>query len=312
MLVGVPWSWVNTAPAGDLIIDPTAYVDYASDTRLQNATKYGSDLELIVGKKAGVVKKRTIIKFDLQYSGIPANATILNSQLQLYYVDAQRTGSDAWVDRWVWAHQLLNDWNEAQADSLRRLTGVNWLAPRAKIGPGSNQASEDANGQYESTLLFWQNELSELPKWKSWDLTALTQKWVKGTGPGSAPNHGVILWATNEDVNAYDLRFNSSEVENHPPELVVTWSNTPKTVYFLKDHLGSIRVTVLDSATAPVIGYDDYDPWGYPLAGRTKAIPNAYLQGASKNKFTGQEWDDEYGMNWLYFPERSYDSQSAR
>jgi hypothetical protein len=36
--------------------------------------------------------------------------------------------------------------------------------------------------------------------------------------------------------------------------------------------LGSIRATVLDSAGAPVIGYDDYDPWGYPLALRTKAV----------------------------------------
>jgi len=61
-------------------------------------------------------------------------------------------------------------------------------------------------------------------------------------------------------------------------------------VYFLKDHLGSIRASVSDSANAAtVLGYDDHDPWGYPLALRTKAIPNAYLQGASKNKFTGHE-----------------------
>jgi hypothetical protein len=45
-----------------------------------------------------------------------------------------------------------------------------------------------------------------------------------------------------------------------------------------------------------VIGYDDYDPWGYPLAQRTKAIPNAYLQGASKYKYTGKERDDEFGL----------------
>jgi RHS repeat-associated protein len=50
-----------------------------------------------------------------------------------------------------------------------------------------------------------------------------------------------------------------------------------------------------------VIGYDDYDPWGYPLALRTKPIPNAYLQGASKNKFTGKEYDDEIGLKWYHF-----------
>jgi RHS repeat-associated protein len=71
--------------------------------------------------------------------------------------------------------------------------------------------------------------------------------------------------------------------------------------------LGSIRATVLDSAGAPVIGYDDYDPWGYPLALRTKPIPNAYLQGASKNKFTGKERDEEHSLNLDYFGGRYYD-----
>jgi hypothetical protein len=32
-----------------------------------------------------------------------------------------------------------------------------------------------------------------------------------------------------------------------------------ETVYFLKDHLGSIRATVDENAD--VVGYDDYDPW---------------------------------------------------
>jgi RHS repeat-associated protein len=70
--------------------------------------------------------------------------------------------------------------------------------------------------------------------------------------------------------------------------------------------LGSIRATVLDSAGAPVIGYDDYDPWGYPLALRTKAIPNAYLQGASKNKFTGMEYDDDFGWDVFWVRRRPY------
>ncbi|MCK6563056.1 hypothetical protein L6R21_28035, partial [bacterium] len=112
--------------------------------------------------------KRTIIKFDLQYSSIPSNATVLNAQMQLYYFNATVADGAAWVNRWVQAHQLLNDWHESQADSLKRLTGVNWLAPRGKIGPGSNPANEDANGQFESTMLFQQGEH---PIWKSWDLT---------------------------------------------------------------------------------------------------------------------------------------------
>ncbi|NUM65050.1 RHS repeat-associated core domain-containing protein, partial [candidate division KSB1 bacterium] len=162
-----------------------------------------------------------------------------------------------------------------------------------------------ANGQFESTLLFQQGEY---PTWKSWDLTNLTQKWVKT--PSS--NNGVILWATNEDVNAYDLRFYSSEHETKQPQLMIIWSNQPKTVYFLKDHLGSIRATVLDSAGAPVVAYDDYDPWGYLLAGRTKKRTWSDSQAVAKNKFTGKEWDDEFGVNWNYFGARYYDAEIGR
>jgi len=61
-----------------------------------------------------------------------------------------------------------------------------------------------------------------------------------------------------------------------------------------------------------VIGFDDYDPWGYPLATRTKAIPNAYLQGASKSKFIGMQLDDEFGLNLHHTPFRPYDGQIGR
>jgi RHS repeat-associated protein len=311
MLVGVPWNWIVAAPEGDLIIDPTTNAAASEDVRLYDAGNYGSDTKLAVGKfqNTGNLKARTLISFNL--TGIPSNAIVLNAQMKLKYYEAVNFGVGYWVDRWVQAHQMFVSWNEAQATKDNRLTGTAWNATYGKIG-GAVPPADDANGQYESTLLFWQSELSELPKWKSWDLTALTQKWLNGT----AANYGVMLWATNEDVTGYTMRFHSSEASNSSdrPYLEVVYSTeaTTRTVYFLKDHLGSIRATVLDSATAPVIGYDDYDPWGYALALRTKAIPNAYLQGASKNKFTGKERDEEYGLNLDYFGARYYDPLIGR
>jgi RHS repeat-associated protein len=196
-------------------------------------------------------------------------------------------------------------WNEAQATKDNRLTGTAWNATYGKIG-GAVPPPDDANGQYESRMWFIASDTLSLPMWKQWDLSALTQKWLNGT----VSNYGVILWATNEDVAGYTMRFHSSEATNQSdrPYLEVVYSTeaTTRTVYFLKDHLGSIRATVLDSAGAPVIGYDDYDPWGYPLVGRTKAIPNAYLQGASKNKFTGMEYDDDFGWDVFWVRRRPY------
>ncbi|MGI0016429.1 MAG: RHS repeat domain-containing protein, partial [Nitrososphaera sp.] len=111
--------------------------------------------------------------------------------------------------------------------------------------------------------------------------------------------------------------FHSSDAQPpnaNPPVLEVTYSTdaATKTVYFLKDHLGSIRATVLDSATAPVRGYDDYDPWGYPLTLRTKKTPYDSLQKIAKNKFAGMVYDDEYGVNWFHTPFRPYDGLMGR
>jgi RHS repeat-associated protein len=81
-------------------------------------------------------------------------------------------------------------------------------------------------------------------------------------------------------------------------------------VYFLKDHLGSIRATV--DNTGAVVGYDDYDPWGFILANRSLATPWSSVQGTAKNKFTSKEFDDDFGLNWLHLGWRPYDSQIAR
>jgi len=164
----------------------------------------------------------------------------------------------------VQVHQMLVEWDEVIATKDLRLfeeTSIPWYTPYAGID------GTDAKAQYESTLLFQETTASG---WKTWDLSALTQKWVKG----DAVNYGVIMWVapaggTSEDTDGKDLRFRSSEYtvfQNLWPKLEITYSTEAKTVYFLKDHLGSIRATVLDSIGAPVIGYDDYDPWGFPLA----------------------------------------------
>jgi len=304
LLVGVPWSWINTAPLGDLIIDPTTTVTNSSDVRLMDGGFYGSGASLSIAKNTGVNKSRSIISFNV--STIPAGTTVLNAQMKLYYYSA--VGS-TWGDRWVQAHQLYVSWAEAQANRDNRRTGIPWKVQYGKIGGGSDSTTTDANGTMESTILFQSGQTNT---WKTWDLSALTQKWVSNM----TPNLGVMLWATNEDSSYNTLWFRSSEYSNSTywPKLEVTYSTeaATKTVYFLKDHLGSIRATVLDSAGAPVIGYDDYDPWGYPLATRTKAIPNAYLQGASKNKFTGMGWDDEYGLNLYHTPFRPYDPLIGR
>ena len=228
-------------------------------------------------------KKRTVIEFDIAGSGIPSTANVINAQMQLYYYSAMRpTGStDPWIDRWIQAHQLLVDWDEAQATKVKRLTSTNWNADWGAID------GTDADSTMESTVLFQEGETGT---WKSWNLTNVTQDWVDG----SATNYGVILWATNEDTDGYEMRFRSSEYSSNQPKLEVTYTEDPlKTVFFLKDHLGSIRATVEEDGD--VAGYTDYDPWGYLLANRV--LETAWSgQNVAQNKFTGKEWDDDFGL----------------
>jgi len=85
---------------------------------------------------------------------------------------------------------------------------------------------------------------------------------------------------------------------------ISTVTNVAKRFYYLKDHLGSIRVVV--NETGDIVSSDDYDPWGMILDGRSTS--DAYLY--AKYKFTGKERDIETGYD--YFGARYYDSRIGR
>ena len=74
--------------------------------------------------------------------------------------------------------------------------------------------------------------------------------------------------------------------------------------YFLKDHLGSIRVVV--DTLGEIVSYTDYDPWGMILNGRS----SNYGFANDKYKFTGKERDVETGYD--YFGARFYESRLGR
>ena len=73
--------------------------------------------------------------------------------------------------------------------------------------------------------------------------------------------------------------------------------------YYLKDHLGSIRMTV--DANGNPVGWDDYYPYGMQMTGRS------YTSSADQRyKFTGKELDAPDGL--YYFGRRYYDSWRAQ
>ena len=73
--------------------------------------------------------------------------------------------------------------------------------------------------------------------------------------------------------------------------------------YYLKDHLGSIKMMV--DASGNVQSYNDYYPYGMTMPGRSG------VNGAdTRFRFTGKERDVENGFD--YFGARYYDSRIAR
>ncbi len=292
---GIPYAWLETAQAGDIIIDPTVATGATQDVHIENTSNQDGHID---GLKIGALNldlaKRILIKFDLLGAGIPANANVVSARLKLKYHESF-TNSATWVDRDVGAHQMLVDWKPAETDLIERLTGVSW-------GVAFGQAGTDYTAMSESNVLFTQSTFA--PSWQSWDLTALTQQWLDGTA-----NHGVMLInELSEGTPGYELRFHSTESAPSlldQPYLEVEWTVPQHTLYYLKDHLGSIRATVDD--IGQLVSYDDYDPWGMTLAGRSMTA-----QANLPNKFTGKERDTDFGLDWDYFGARYYDPVIGR
>ena len=72
--------------------------------------------------------------------------------------------------------------------------------------------------------------------------------------------------------------------------------------FYLKDHLGSIRVILNENNS--IISAQDYDAWGYLMENRT------YSSNLASYKFTGKQRDNE--SSYDYFGARYYDSRIGR
>lgn len=58
-------------------------------------------------------------------------------------------------------------------------------------------------------------------------------------------------------------------------QFTITITN-PTRFYYVKDHLGSVRLTLDEDGE--IVSWDDYDPWGLTLAGRSGILGSTATQ----------------------------------
>jgi RHS repeat-associated protein len=83
--------------------------------------------------------------------------------------------------------------------------------------------------------------------------------------------------------------------------------------YYLKDHLGSVRVTVAEDGT--IVGWDDYFPFGLQNLSRFIGMTGrSYKYGNDHDdqKFTGHFLEQEGGLGIYHAVARMYDPETGR
>lgn len=176
-----------------------------------NNNHEGSDY-VIVGKVGEFQRKRTLMQFDL--SAIPQGAKVVSATLRVYYFVSTKPSwlpNEQGIDRVIQVHTVLKAWIGSQATSSKATNASSWGTPYLGLD-GVDAVAEPLDAQT------W---ISQLYEWKHFDITPATQSWVDNP----SQNHGVLLWATNENVDGMDMRFYSKEKPDAAfrPKLVVVW-----------------------------------------------------------------------------------------
>ncbi|MEZ5199153.1 MAG: RHS repeat-associated core domain-containing protein [Bacteroidales bacterium] len=180
---------------------------------------------------------------------------------------------------------------------------------------GSNEYQYDANGNMVSdankgiTVTYNQLNLPEIVDFgnnnKIMYLYTSTGKRIKKsmvTGPATLVQHyaGNIVYKENE---LELIQTSEGRVKKEGTNFNYE--------YFMKDHLGNVRVVFGADASgnAEILQEDHYYPFGLTYMGDLN-----YNYGTEENKYLyqGKELQDEHNLNWMDFGARMYDPQIGR
>jgi RHS repeat-associated protein len=142
-------------------------------------------------------------------------------------------------------------------------------------------------------------------------------EWIVKLGPNTISSSGTRTSSTftitlpplsnpSSDQNVYtcSLRVRDNKGTWSSWKQFTLFQRHSVSIYYLTDHIGNVRASVDHKGN--LVGYDDYDPYGQVLPGRSANI------GDPKDmyKFTGHERDAEIGLDYMLA--RNYDPEIGR
>ena len=173
------------------------------DVTLEKGTANFNYLEyLITSFHAGYPKKRSLLRFE----DVPSGCKSVNhAMMYIYYVYSHKASfysvdQAPFITRTIRAHRVLKSWKETQATSTKRNSYSKWHTPW--LGLNNIDATRNPVGQ---TTIY----ASRPSGFVEIEVTSAVKAWKSGS-----PNHGVVIWATNEYREGRDTRFASNADSN--------------------------------------------------------------------------------------------------
>lgn len=248
-----------SGPGGDVVIantsqpgplqnltwqpDPTELSDNYLSTIGGGRGNYGTADDLTVGNRSRGVWDRAVLAFPTL--PLPANATLVSANLDLYMFDPISTGL-----MYFSAHRMLANWTEM---------GSTWIT-RDGLAPWNA-----SGGEFDPTILDIAAGIRTTPGWFTWNITSLALGWWTGT----VANDGVMIRQVDDTITAGGLKdFYSSDAANvsYRPQLLLE--------YTLPGSRGLLESEPIDAggrATWSRVSWNGTLPTGTALGIRTRS-----------------------------------------
>ena len=176
---------------------------------LEGPDNYYSGHYLIIAKHPDYPKKRSLIQFQ----DIPANCRhIHQAKMYVHFAYCHKASwltpqQVPFITRKIQVHCVKKPWVQNEVTSAYRQNGVRWSRPWLALD------GTDADPDPQDSVVLSKDRPKD--NFLEFDITKAARSWSAGLS-----NYGLLIWATNEDVEGRDVRFSSMGSQNAPFVLV--------------------------------------------------------------------------------------------